>query len=81
MPDEYDPAWEQLDPYNITSADMFRKCLVAQVKLQKTSFSLRTTKAGAYGGTGCLYAYPLMWWSMSSRYNTATGTYDFTVEY
>ena len=81
MPDEYDPAWEQLDPYNITSADMFRKCLVAQVKLQKTSFSLRTTRAGAYGGTGCLYAYPLMWWSMSSRYNSATGTYDFTVEY
>ena len=29
MPDAYDPAWEQLDPNNVTSADMFRKCLLA----------------------------------------------------
>ena len=81
MPAEYDPAWEQLDPNNITSADMFRKCLVAQVMQGKTSFSLRTTKSGAYGGTGCLYAYD-MWWSyFQGGYNSATGTYDYQVEY
>ncbi len=42
MPKEYDPAWAQLDPNNITSADMYRKCLVAQIMQQKTSFSLST---------------------------------------
>lgn len=81
MPAEYDPAWEQLDPNNITSADMFRKCLVAQVMQQKTSFSLRTTVRGAYGGSACIYAYPLGWWSMSGGYNSKTGTYDYRFEY
>lgn len=82
MPDQYDPAWEQLDPNNITSADMFRKCLVAQVMQGKTKFSLRTTKSGAYGGTGCLYAYEgLGWYSFYGGYNKSTGTYDYQVEY
>lgn len=81
MPKEYDPAWEQLDPNNITSADMFRKCLVAQIAQKKTSFSLRTTVKGAYGGNGCIYAYPLGWWSMSGGYNSKTNTYDYTFEY
>jgi len=81
MPEEYDPAWEQLDPNNITSADMYRKCLVAQVAMGKTKFSLRTTKSGAYGGNMCLYVYPeSFFWSASSRYNEATGTYDYVIE-
>lgn len=82
MPDQYDPAWEKLDPNNITSADMFRKCLVAQVMQGKTKFSLRTTKSGAYGGMGCLYAYDeLRWTSIYGGYNKSTGTYDYQVEY
>lgn len=81
MPEEYDPAWEQLDPNNITSADMYRKCLVAQVAMGKTKFSLRTTKSGAYGGNMCLYVYPeSFFWSASSRYNNSTGTYDYEIE-
>ena len=81
MPAEYDPAWEQLDPNNITSADMFRKCLVAQVAMGKTSIRLRTTVSGAYGGVACLYAYPesSSWWYFSGGYNSNTGTYDYTV--
>ena len=89
MPQEYDPAWEQLDPHNITSADMFRKCLVAQLMQQKTSFSLKVTASGAYGGTGCMYAYQSGWnrtyytsWSsMRCQYNSQTKSYDFTVSY
>lgn len=83
MPDQYDPAWEQLDPNNITSADMFRKCLVAQVMMGKTNFSLRTTKSGAYGGIACLYVdyEGLHWSSARGGYNKSTGTYDYQVEY
>lgn len=81
MPAEYDPAWEQLDPNNITSADMFRKCLVAQMMQRQTFIRLRTTAAGSYGGTGCIYAYPTGWYQMGGGYNSATGTYDYTVEY
>ena len=83
MPDAYDPAWEQLDPNNITSADMFRKCLVAQIAMGKTSISLRTTVPGAYGGTACIRAYPECsgWWYFTGGYNSSTGTYDYTVEY
>lgn len=81
MPKEYDPAWEQLDPNNITSADMFRKCLVAQMMQHKTSITLRVTRSGAYGGTGCIYAYPSGWWTFYGGYNKSTGTYQYTVEY
>ena len=83
MPDEYDPAWASLDPNNITSADMFRKCLVAQLVQKKTDIRLRTTVSGAYGGMGCIYAYPeaMGWWYISGGYNSSTGTYDYHVEY
>ena len=83
MPDTYDPAWASLDPNNITSADMFRKCLVAQMVQKKTDIRLRTTVSGAYGGTGCIYAYPeaVFWWTFSGGYNSSTGTYDYHVEY
>lgn len=80
MPAEYDPAWEKLDPNNITSADMYRKCLVAQVMQGKSSFSLRTTVPGAYGGSACVYAYPVSWWSMCYGYNASTNTYDYKFE-
>ncbi len=77
---EYDPAWEQLDPNNITSADMFRKCLAAQIVLKKPSFDLRVTKSGAYGGTGIAYLVG-GWWSFSGGYDRARGVYHFDVEY
>ena len=82
MPKDYDPAWEQLDPNNITSADMFRKCFVAQIAQGKTSIKLRVTKSGAYGGTGCIYAYGNLGWSyMKGGYNSKTKCYEYTVEY
>lgn len=81
MPAEYDPMWEQLDSRNITSADMFRKCLIAQMMQKKTSFSLRTVKSGAYGGVACVYKFNTGFYYMSSYYNKTTGAYDFTVEY
>ncbi|MBP3292715.1 MAG: hypothetical protein J6N32_03085, partial [Clostridia bacterium] len=83
MPDEYDPAWEQLDPNNITSADMFRKCLIAQMMQKKTSFSLKTTVSGAYGGTACIYYYShdIGWCWFSGSYDYTTYTYNYEVEY
>ena len=81
MPDEYDPEWEKLDPNNITSADMYRKCLVAQIAMGKTHFSLRPTKSGAYGGNMSPYLYSeSFFWSLSCRYNSKTGAYDYVVE-
>lgn len=85
MPAEYDPAWEELDPNNITSADMFRKCLVAQMVIAnrtqgygERTVTLRVTKSGAYGGTGCIYAYPeAYWWTFSGGYDSATGAYVY----
>lgn len=81
MPAEYDPAWEQLDCSNITSADMFRKCLVAQMMQHKTSITLRTTASGAYGGVACICAYPIGWETFYGGYNSAAGTYQYTVAY
>ena len=88
MPDEYDPAWEQLDPNNITSADMFRKCLIAQLVIANRNdpqaatktVKLRVTKSGAYGGTGVLYAEyeGAWWWSMRGGYDKASGMYVYT---
>ncbi|MBQ3497319.1 MAG: S-layer homology domain-containing protein [Oscillospiraceae bacterium] len=88
MPDEYDPAWEQLDPNNITSADMFRKCLIAQLVIANRNdpqaatktVKLRVTKSGAYGGTGVLYAdyEGAWWWSMRGGYDSASGMYVYT---
>lgn len=88
MPDEYDPAWEQLDPNNITSADMFRKCLIAQLVIANRedpeavtkTVKLRVTKSGAYGGTGVLYAEyeGAWWWSMRGGYDKASGMYVYT---
>jgi len=86
MPDQYDPAWEKLDPNNITSADMFRKCLIAQLVIANREnpygekvIKLRVTKAGAYGGYGCLYAgYEGAWWSsMRGGYDSASGMYVY----
>ena len=79
MPEEYDPAWEQLDPNNITSRDMFRKCVVAQFMMGKQSFSLRVTVPGAYGGAACVFRYPVPVWGFQYYYNSYTGTYDFSV--
>ena len=81
MPAEYDPAWANLDPNNITSADMFRKCLVAQLMQRKTDIRLRTVASGAYGGVGCIYAYDIFWWSFYGGYDQSTGTYHYFVEY
>lgn len=82
MPKEYDPAWEQLDLNNVTSTDMFRKCLVAQLMQKKTSFSMKLTRSGAYGGIACLYGYPETGWqSIGGSYNDKTGRYEFTVKY
>ena len=75
MPDEYDPAWEQLDPNNITSADMFRKCLVAQLAMGKEEFTLR----GVYGGVACIYNYDLYFWEIGYTYKN--GGYQFRVKY
>jgi len=75
MPDEYDPAWEQLDINNITSADMFRKCLVAQLVMGKEEFTLR----GVYGGVACIYNYELYFWQIGYTYKN--GGYHFTVKY
>lgn len=82
MPKEYDPAWEQLDPNNITSADMFRKCLVAQVYLGKNPVVLRVTKSGAYGGVSCLYAYSeaISWWRFYGGYDKSLGAYVYHFE-
>lgn len=79
MPTEYDPAWEQLDPNNITSADMWRKCLVAQLMMGKEKFTLRPVNSGAYGGTICIHLFNLWYSSMSIRGNG--NSYTFTVEY
>lgn len=81
MPKEYDPAWEQLDANNITDADMFRKCLVAQLMQKKEFISLKVTRSGAYGGLGCIYAYDLWWFQISGGYNSKTQRYEYTVEY
>ena len=81
MPAEYDPAWEQLDCNNITSADMFRKCLVAQLMQKKTSFLLRTTAAGAYGGFSCLFHYNVGFSMFRSSYDYEAGGYRVNVEY
>lgn len=81
MPAEYDPAWEQLDPSKITSADMFRKCLIAQMMQKKTSFSLKPIVSGAYGGTACIYKYDVNFGHLSMSYNRSTNSYDFKVEY
>ncbi len=78
---KYDPAWALIDPNAITSADEYRKCLIAQLMQGKTSFSLRTVKSGAYGGSACVYAYPVGFAFMSGGYNSSTNTYDYTVEY
>lgn len=78
LPEEYDPAWENIDPYNLTDRNMFRKCLIAQLAQGKTNFSLR----GPYGGNVCAYAYSESWFaSMRSSYNSSTGCYDYEVQY
>lgn len=81
MPTEYDPAWEQLDSNNITSADMFRKCLVAQIMQEKTFIRLKTTRSGAYGGIACIYAYNIRAFDVNGGYNAKTKCYEYTVEY
>lgn len=81
LPAEYDPAWEQLDPNNITSTDMFRKCLVAQVMQGKTFIRLKTTRSGAYGGIFCIYAYDTGFPYVSGGYNAKTKCYEYTIQY
>ena len=86
MPDKYDPAWEKLDPNNITSADMFRKCLIAQMVIAnrqnpdgEKTIRLRVTKSGAYGGTGCIYAgyEGAWWWQMQGGYDSKSNMYVY----
>lgn len=78
FPTTYDPAWEKLDPQNITSADMFRKCLCAQAMMGVNPVRLRVTKSGAYGGIACLYAISdLVWWSVRGGYDSSTGEYVY----
>ncbi len=79
---KYDPAWEKIDPNNITTADMFRQCLAAQLMMKKEHFSLRCTKSGAYGGIAFATAVEGVWFSsLRSSYNSKTNSYDFTVTY
>lgn len=86
MPDKYDPAWEKLDPNNITSADMFRKCLIAQMVIAnrqnpdgEKTIRLCVTKSGAYGGTGCIYAgyEGAWWWQMQGGYDSKSNMYVY----
>lgn len=81
LPEEYDPAWEQLDPNAITGADMFRKCLVAQLMQKKEHIRLRVTVSGGYGGLGCIHKYRTDWASFSGGYNAAAGCYEYEVTY
>ena len=85
MPEHYDPAWEQLDPMNITSADMFRKCLVAQIAQKKTSFTLRNTVPGAYSGIACMMHYrneiDLNSFSVRYFYNEEANQWEYTFDY
>lgn len=82
MPKTYDPAWEQLDPNNITSADMFRKCLVAQVAKAPygtSTITLRTIRSGSYGGYHCIFAYPESdFWSIYGGHKGG-GVYVYTL--
>ena len=88
FPDHYDPAWTQIDPKNITSADQFRKCFIGQLTQGKTTISLTVSGPDAYGG----YRGPSYWamqhcalpgWGLSIgyKYSAATKTYTFDVRY
>ncbi len=77
LPDEYDPAWEQIDPMNVKSADEFRKCLVAQLMMGNHNIRIR----GVYGGLACIYAYEIYFESFYGGYNSSANAYDFTVRY
>ncbi len=77
MPDEYDPAWEQIDPNNVKSADEFRKCLVAQLMLGKNNIRIK----GVYGGLACIYSYQTYFSSFSGGYNSSSNSYEFNVKY
>ena len=83
MPKTYDPAWEQLDPNNITSPDMFRKCLVAQVAKAPygtSTITLRTTRSGSYGGYYCLFAYPESYFGRIYGGHSGGGVYTYTID-
>lgn len=75
MSGEYDPSWEQLDCNNITSRDMYRKCLVAQLMQGNNKFTLRVTSPNAYGGEMCSYLFHGGWWSLSVSHNGNYYTY------
>lgn len=88
MPDTYDPAWAQIDPKNLTSADQYRKCLAAQLVQGKTKFSLHPVNAEAFGGSGgpvawALNRYDVPAWNLrwTYTYNSATKSYDYSVTY
>ncbi|NLK87132.1 MAG: S-layer homology domain-containing protein [Clostridiaceae bacterium] len=81
FPSEYDPAWAELDTQNITSADMFRKCLIAQMMQKVETIKLRTTKSGAYGGHACIFAIQTGWSTISGKYDSKTKQYIYWVEY
>ena len=80
MPDKYDPEWEKLDTENITSADMYRKCLVAQIAMGKESFSLHPVNPDAYGGDMSPYFYwETSFCKLSVTYNAETCSYEYVV--
>jgi len=85
LPLHYDPEWEKLDPMNITSADMFRKCFVAQLAQKKTHFEMRNTVPGAYSGTACLFQYKddigLSGFSGRGGYNSEKDLWIYDFEY
>ncbi len=80
MAREYDPAWAQIDPNNIRTADEFRKCLVAQMYQKKKHIVLRLATWDAYGGTGCIRILNNWCW-FGGGYNYETQCYEFDVEY
>lgn len=72
---EYDPAWEEIDPMNLKSGDEFRKALVAQFNMGEREIYLR----GAYGGSAILSAGLLndFFWQMRGSYDKDTQCYVF----
>lgn len=78
---EYDKSWDLLDINNITSKNMFRKCLISQMMQGKQKFSLRPANWNSYGGFAVMYKYDVWFWYMQVQYNQATGAYDFEFYY
>lgn len=81
LTEEYNESWTKIDPGNLTTRYLFRKCLVAQLMQKKTSFSLKPANSSAYGGAAVVYRYETSFYTMTWSYNSTTKAYDFKVGY